>query len=60
MIEKNTAFFAPHGPFQNVALSDIRKKARLTKERFRNICSSFVEIVKRDMPVEDEEELQWI
>ncbi|MBC8386585.1 MAG: DUF1670 domain-containing protein [Actinobacteria bacterium] len=45
--------------FQDISLAEIRKKAGLSKERFRNICSSFVEIVKKDMPAEDEEELQW-
>jgi len=45
--------------FQDISLAEIRKKAGLSKERFRNICSSFVEIVKKNLPTTDEEELQW-
>jgi len=46
--------------FQDASLAEIRKKAGITKERFRNICCFFIEIVKKGMPAEDEEELQWI
>lgn len=45
---------------QDTALADIRKKAGLTKERFRNIYCSFIEIAKGGVPVEDEEDLQWL
>jgi len=46
--------------FQDAPLADIRKKAGLTKERFRNICCSFVEIARKGQPATDEEELQWL
>ena len=46
--------------FQDTSLADIRKKAGLTKERFRNICCSFVEIAKKGLPATDEEERQCL
>ena len=46
--------------FQDAPLADIRKKAGLTKECFRNIYCSFTEIAKKGVPAADEEEAQWL
>jgi hypothetical protein len=46
--------------FQDAPLADIRKKAAITKERFRDIYSSFVEVAKKCRPAIDEEERQWL
>jgi len=45
---------------QEEPLADIRKKTALTKDSFRNIYSSFVEVAKGLSPAMDEEENQWL
>lgn len=46
--------------FKEEPLADIRKKAALTKDSFRNIYSSFVEVAKGGGPATGEQESQWL
>lgn len=46
--------------FQGFPLPDIREKGGITKERFRNIYSSFTEIAKGHRSPEDPQERQWL
>ena len=46
--------------FQEEPFTDIRKKTALTKDSFRNIYSSFVEVAKGLSPAMNEQESQWL